>query len=256
MGNTKVSYYEVSLTPTQGPKACCFNCGSVEHQMKDCPKPRDLVHISMKRKEFMDLCAEAGNQNYQQRYHAEEVDERFSGFKPGVISSELQEALGISDKHLPPFIYRMRQLGYPPGWLKDASLENSGLSLYDGKDTSDGEIEEDPAAQSKSLSYDVSKLISFPGFNTPSLSGVADDWRSFGSIPMQQSHQKDVFARYLSHTFPKPSHNTSQKRSLSASDSESKRQKTSRSKESPLDMEMESELILRHRRLMAWMKTP
>lgn len=224
------------------PKACCFNCGSGEHQMKDCPKPRDPAHISMKRKEFMDSSAEAGNQNYQQRYHVEEVDERFSRFKPGAISSELQEALGITDQHLPPFIYRMRQLGYPPGWLKDAELENSGLSLYDGRDTSDGEIEEDPAAQNKSSFYDVSKLISFPGFNTPLLSGVVDDWRSFGSTPMQPSHQKDVFASYLSHNFPKPRHNIGQKRSLSTSGSESKRQKTSGSKvASPMDMDVASD---------------
>lgn len=52
-----------------------------------------------------------------------------------LYSEELQEALGISDRHLPPFVYRMRELGYPPGWLKDAELENSGLSLYDGKGT-------------------------------------------------------------------------------------------------------------------------
>ncbi|KAM5194751.1 zinc finger CCHC domain-containing protein 8 isoform 2-T2 [Mantella aurantiaca] len=225
------------------PKPCCFNCGSEEHQLKDCPKPRDIVHIGMKRKEFLDSCAEAGNQNYQQRYHAEELDERFTKFKPGIISSELQEALGITNEHLPPFIYRMRQLGYPPGWLKDAELENSGLALYDGKDASDGEIEEDPAAQNKSVSYDLSKLISFPGFNFPTSSEVADDWRSFGSIPMQPTHQKDVFARYLTYNFPKPSHNINQKRSLSHPDSERKRQKTSKGMESPMDMvESDSDL--------------
>ena len=48
-------------------------------------------------------------------------------------SEELQDALGVTDKSLPPFIYRMRQLGYPPGWLKEAELEGSGLALYDGK---------------------------------------------------------------------------------------------------------------------------
>lgn len=50
-----------------------------------------------------------------------------------LLSEELQDALGVTDKSLPPFIYRMRQLGYPPGWLKEAELENSGLALYDGK---------------------------------------------------------------------------------------------------------------------------
>nr|DBA23192.1 TPA: hypothetical protein GDO54_014130 [Pyxicephalus adspersus] len=209
---------------------------------KEAFSPRDLVQIGMKRKQFMDSCAESGNQNYQQRYHAEEIEERFARFKPGVISSELQDALGITDRHLPPFIYRMRQLGYPPGWLKDAELENSGLSLYDGKDTSDGEIEEDPVAQNKYISYDVSKLINYPGFNTPPPSGVLDDWRSFGSIPMQQTHQKDVFSQYLSHNFPSPSQNTSQKRSTTQSDSGRKRQKSSRgTKESPMDIEEEAD---------------
>lgn len=94
--------------------------------------PRNAARISEKRKEYMDACGEVNSQSFQQRYHAEEVEERFGRFKPGVISEELQDALGVTDRSLPPFIYRMRQLGYPPGWLKEAELENSGLALYDG----------------------------------------------------------------------------------------------------------------------------
>lgn len=100
-----------------------------------------------------------------QRYHADEVEERFAKYKPGVMrqdfltnkvllteleeiliiivfyvslfftSEELLSALGIDNNSLPPLIYRMRQLGYPPGWLKEAEMENSGLSLYDGNGT-------------------------------------------------------------------------------------------------------------------------
>lgn len=33
----------------------------------------------------MDACGEANSQSFQQRYHAEEVEERFGRFKPGVI---------------------------------------------------------------------------------------------------------------------------------------------------------------------------
>ncbi|KAG9487686.1 hypothetical protein GDO78_007471 [Eleutherodactylus coqui] len=225
------------------PKPCCFNCGCEEHQLKDCPKPRDFAHISMKRREFMESCAESGNQNYQQRYHAEEVAERFGKFKPGVISEELQEALGISDRHLPPFIYRMRELGYPPGWLKDAELETSGLSLYDGRDNSDGEIVEE-ALPNKPVSYDIAKLISYPGFNTPPSSGVADDWRNLGSIPMQADHQKEVFASFLSLNFPDQTENPAQKRSSSQSSSDRKRQKTSGNSQgwSPVDMDVASDL--------------
>ncbi|XP_069611740.1 zinc finger CCHC domain-containing protein 8 isoform X1 [Ranitomeya imitator] len=212
---------------TKRPKPCCFNCGSEEHQLKDCPKPRDPAHIDMKRKAFRELCAESGNQNYQQRYHVEEVAQRFGKFKPGNISEGLQEALGISDRHLPPFIYRMRQLGYPPGWLKDAELENSGLSLYDGKDSSDGEIVEEAITKKNQVSYDVSKLISFPGFNTQALPGVSDDWRNFGSIPMQPDQQKEVLANYLCSNFPDTQYNAAQKRTSSQSSSDPKRQKTS-----------------------------
>lgn len=38
----------------------------------------------------------------------------------------------MSLNKVPPFVYRMRELGYPPGWLKEAEDENSGLMLYDG----------------------------------------------------------------------------------------------------------------------------
>ncbi len=54
-------------------------------------------------------------------------------FVLSLYSQDLHDALGINTKTLPPFIYRMRELGYPPGWLKEAEMENSGLMLYDGK---------------------------------------------------------------------------------------------------------------------------
>ncbi|KAI5620695.1 zinc finger CCHC domain-containing protein 8 isoform X1 [Silurus asotus] len=90
-----------------------------------------MARINAKRKEFAQT--NPGNTVNSQRYHVEEVEERFSKYKPGVVSKELLDALGIATNMLPPFIYRMRELGYPPGWLKEAETENSGLMLYDGK---------------------------------------------------------------------------------------------------------------------------
>ncbi|XP_069071053.1 zinc finger CCHC domain-containing protein 8 isoform X1 [Pleurodeles waltl] len=238
---------EVPQAKAKRPKAHCFNCGSEDHQLRDCPQPRDSASISAKRKAFMDACGEAGNQNHQQRYHAEELEERFARFKPGVISGELQEALGVSENHLPPFIYRMRQLGYPPGWLKDAEMENSGLSLYDGKDTSDGELEDGETFQKPTcISYDLSRLVNYPGFNTTAPRGCVDDYRMYGSIPMQSFHQKDVFANYLASTFPTQSPTMNSKRSSTSqsSPSEIKKQKTSGSipSASPVDMEIDSDV--------------
>uniref|UniRef100_A0A8D2JI52 Zinc finger CCHC domain-containing protein 8 n=1 Tax=Sciurus vulgaris TaxID=55149 RepID=A0A8D2JI52_SCIVU len=228
------------------PKPHCFNCGSEEHQMKDCPMPRNAARINEKRKEYMDACGEANNQNFQQRYHAEEVEERFGRFKPGVISEELQDALGVTDKSLPPFIYRMRQLGYPPGWLKEAELENSGLALYDGKDDADGESEVGEVQQNKSVTYDLSKLVNYPGFNISTPRGIPDEWRMFGSIPMQACQQKDVFASYLTSNFQAPSARSGSKRSSSQSSpgSPKKQRKESSSAASPADMELDSDVEL------------
>ncbi|XP_077811739.1 zinc finger CCHC domain-containing protein 8 isoform X4 [Macaca mulatta] len=215
---------------------------------KEAFSPRNAARISEKRKEYMDACGEANNQNFQQRYHAEEVEERFGRFKPGVISEELQDALGVTDKSLPPFIYRMRQLGYPPGWLKEAELENSGLALYDGKDSTDGETEIGEIQQNKSVTYDLSKLVNYPGFNISTPRGIPDEWRIFGSIPMQACQQKDVFANYLTSNFQTPGVKSGSKRSSSHSSpgSPKKQKKESNSAGSPADMELDSDVEVPH----------
>ena len=46
-------------------------------------------------------------------------------------SDGLREALGLRDDQLPPYIYQMRVLGYPPGWLEEARMATSGLALFD-----------------------------------------------------------------------------------------------------------------------------
>ncbi|XP_069352817.1 zinc finger CCHC domain-containing protein 8 isoform X2 [Eulemur rufifrons] len=215
---------------------------------KEAFSPRNAARISEKRKEYMDACGEANSQNFQQRYHAEEVEERFGRFKPGVISEELQDALGVTDKSLPPFIYRMRQLGYPPGWLKEAELENSGLALYDGKDGADGETEVGEVQQNKTITYDLSKLVNYPGFNISTPRGIPDEWRMFGSIPMQACQQKDVFASFLTSNFQAPSVRSSSKRSSSQSSpgSPKKQKKESSSAASPADMELDSDMEAAH----------
>ncbi|XP_041856003.1 zinc finger CCHC domain-containing protein 8 isoform X2 [Melanotaenia boesemani] len=182
------------------PKSMCFNCGSISHQLRDCPKPKDMAAINERRKEFN----QNNNQGMQsnQRYHADEVEERFAKYKPGVMSEELLAALGIDGNTLPPLIYRMRQLGYPPGWLKEAEMENSGLSLYDGNVSNDGSVTDGNNAQN--ISYDVSKLVDFPGFNVAMPYKMKDEFMQYGSIPIQSSHMKQNYAAYLSSNFPQP----------------------------------------------------
>ncbi|RMC05784.1 hypothetical protein DUI87_17327 [Hirundo rustica rustica] len=223
----------------------CKGAGSSSKKVKEAFSPRNAARINEKRKEFLEACGDSSNQNFQQRYHAEEVEERFGKFKPGVISGVLQDALGVTDKSLPPFIYRMRQLGYPPGWLKEAEMEHSGLALYDGK--GEAEAEDEGSPKPKRITYDVSKLVNYPGFNISTPSGIPDEWQMFGSIPMQPSQQKEVFAHYLSN-FQEPSPKSSSKRTAPQSKSHhSKRPREDSSETAAADMDLDSDLEVAQR---------
>ncbi|XP_049433835.1 zinc finger CCHC domain-containing protein 8 [Epinephelus fuscoguttatus] len=222
------------------PKSMCFNCGLSSHQLRDCPKPKDMAAINERRKEFN----QSNNQGMQsnQRYHADEVEERFSKYKPGVMSEELLSALGIDGNTLPPLIYRMRQLGYPPGWLKEAEMEYSGLTLYDGNVSNDGNVTDNTSSQN--ISYDVSKLVDFPGFNVPASHNMKDEFMQFGSIPMQSSHMKQNYAAYLSNNFPMPGA-TCNKRPHESDSSPQRRKRTrtspDRNSDRSSDMDIESD---------------
>ncbi|XP_010730816.2 zinc finger CCHC domain-containing protein 8 [Larimichthys crocea] len=222
------------------PKSMCFNCGSSGHQMRDCPKPKDMAAINERRKEFNQNNNQAMQGN--QRYHADEVEERFAKYKPGVLSEELLTALGIDGNTLPPLIYRMRQLGYPPGWLKEAEMENSGLTMYDGNVSNDGNLTDN--TNSQNISYDVSKLVDFPGFNVPAPHIMKDEFMQYGSIPMQTSHMKQNYAAYLSNNFPMPGATCNKRRHESDSSPQLRKKTRSspdRTSDRSSDMDIESD---------------
>ncbi|XP_077378972.1 zinc finger CCHC domain-containing protein 8 isoform X2 [Festucalex cinctus] len=210
------------------PKSMCFNCGSSAHQLRDCLEPKDMAAINERRKEFNQNQAGLSNQ----RYHAE-VEERFSKYKPGVLSKELLSALGLDANTLPPLIYRMRQLGYPPGWLKEAEMENSGLTLYDDNVSNDSSM-----TSTQKVSYDVSKLVDFPGFNVPVPHKVKDEFMRYSSVPIQSNHLKHNYAAYLSSHFSSPDSLTSKRPHESDSSQHlSKRPKSSHDSNSDMDIE-------------------
>lgn len=101
------------------------------------------------------------------RYHLEE-DQMYSHLSPGKISDNLRKALGLHRNELPPYIYRMRMLGYPPGWIKEAEEDASNLCMFDieGKTVSNH--------KRKNCSIDPEKVVAYPGFNAPMEKGVHD----------------------------------------------------------------------------------
>lgn len=101
------------------PKNNCWNCGG-DHMLRECTAPRDSNQINRAKQSFV--------RGRNDRYHLDA--DKYSQFAPGAISDDLREAMGVRKRELPLFIYRMRMYGYPPGWLEDAKVSHSGLSLF------------------------------------------------------------------------------------------------------------------------------
>jgi len=162
----------------------CWNCGSLDHQLNTCPEPRNHKNIQQARTSFLEQAH--GSFSSCQRYHDDEVDERFAQFKSGVISDSLRSALGISSKQLPLFIYRMRYFGYPPGHLEDAFESQRPLNLY--KDANEMNTTVDDYV-------DVSKLIPYIGFNVDDRSYV-DEHQLFGCPPIDPEKSFEKMMKY------------------------------------------------------------
>lgn len=116
---------EEEKTDDDKPTGNCWNC-SGNHNLRDCKQPRDTNQINKSKQAFMRTKDKA------ERYHLD-VDQRFGHFLPGQISDELKQALGLKKRELPMYIYKMRVYGYPPGWLEDAKVSHSGLSLFNSE---------------------------------------------------------------------------------------------------------------------------
>ncbi|XP_033354283.1 zinc finger CCHC domain-containing protein 8 homolog [Bombus vosnesenskii] len=164
----------------------CFNC-SGNHNLRDCTEPRNYTAIEANRKNFN----MKGNSKGV-RYHLEN-NHRFDHIIPGQLSNNLRNALGLRSNELPRHIYRMRKLGYPPGWLEEARLQHSGLSLFN----SDGIAEEDPNDEPGHIveerdrdQYDIKKIYDFPGFNVPAPPGTWDEDGKYSVSTMLTFHSK------------------------------------------------------------------
>ncbi|XP_044266800.1 zinc finger CCHC domain-containing protein 8 homolog [Tribolium madens] len=158
----------------------CFNCGE-GHNLKDCPHPRDSAKINAAKQKIKFTTSG--------RYHADE-GQKYDHLAPGKISNELRRALGLYRDEAPHYIYLMRSMGYPPGWLEEAKIEHSNLDMFDidGKNVK---------SKGKKHGLDESKIIEYPGFNVPFENGIVDDYHKYGVAPYSDAFNKkamiDVF---------------------------------------------------------------
>lgn len=165
----------------------CFNCGSYSHALKDCPKPRDHVAISNARKQHNSK-KNLSNANRGQNRYYQKTPGKFDDLKAGVLGSETRECLGLRENDPPPWLHRMRELGYPPGYLDEVEDEDkpSGITIFgDGEAKADHEEGELPEKGDPSSPPRKKMTVEFPGINAP-VPENGDPWL-WGSTPPPQS---------------------------------------------------------------------
>ncbi|CDS40853.1 protein mcm10 [Echinococcus multilocularis] len=85
-------------------------------------------------------------------------------------------ALHISHHDIPLHIYRMRSMGYPPGWLRKAKVEQ--LPFFDGEHEVGSGLE---------VKYNEDAIIAYPGFNVCS-SKLRDEYFTLQCPSIQRRH--------------------------------------------------------------------
>ncbi|PSR99952.1 Zinc finger CCHC domain-containing protein [Actinidia chinensis var. chinensis] len=148
----------------------CFNCGSYNHSLKECPKPRDNAAVNNARKQHKSRRNQNASSRNPTRYYQDSPGGKYDGLRPGVLDAETRQLLGLGELDPPPWLNRMREIGYPPGYLDpDDEDQPSGITIFGDEEikveTEDGEILDanylEPPEPPKKMS------VEFPGINAP-----------------------------------------------------------------------------------------
>ncbi|XP_009357020.2 uncharacterized protein LOC103947788 [Pyrus x bretschneideri] len=172
----------------------CFNCGSYSHSLKNCPKPRNHAAVNSARKQLKSKRNQNANSRNPTRYYQDSPAGKYDGLRPGALDSETRKLLGLGEFDPPPWLNRMREIGYPPGYLDvDDEDQPSGIIIY-----ADGEIKEEQEdgeiVQTDYADPERKKTVEFPGVNAP-IPENADErlWapgHSIGDLSRNRSHSR------------------------------------------------------------------
>ncbi|KAL1223028.1 hypothetical protein V5N11_024515 [Cardamine amara subsp. amara] len=156
----------------------CFNCGGYSHSLRECPKPFDRSAVNSARKLQKSKRNQSSGSRLPSRYYQKPQTGKYDGLKPGTLDAETRQLLNLGELDPPPWLNRMREIGYPPGYLAPEDDHLSGITIFGEEletreeiESEDGEILEKanpPEPQMK-------KTVEFPGINAP-LPENADVW--------------------------------------------------------------------------------
>ncbi|MCO5594536.1 hypothetical protein L7F22_048568 [Adiantum nelumboides] len=149
----------------------CFNCGSYSHSLKECQRPRDTAAISNARKLLAEKRGSANGPRSASRYYQTSPGGKFDDLKPGVLGTGTRQFLGIGERDPPPWLNRMRELGYPPGYLEDQEEEHSGITIFGTNEDAEGKFlgeDGEIVGENKKRRSSAKKMkVFFPGVNAP-----------------------------------------------------------------------------------------
>ncbi|KAG9146660.1 hypothetical protein Leryth_019687 [Lithospermum erythrorhizon] len=140
--------FSLALTSDDGPSnlesnldvlntSRCFNCGSYNHSLRECPKPRDTTAVNNARKQHKSKRSQNTSSRNPTRYYQSSPRGKFDGLRPGVLDAETRQLLGLGELDPPPWLNRMREIGYPPGYLdpEDKDQPSGNLLMKQTKET-------------------------------------------------------------------------------------------------------------------------
>ncbi|GAV71034.1 PSP domain-containing protein [Cephalotus follicularis] len=182
-GNSVPSYdrgYALGLTSADNPSnleggleilddaSRCFNCGSYSHSLKECLKPRDNNAVNSARKHHKSKRNQNSGSRNSTRYYQSSLGGKYDDLTPGSLSAETRKLMGLGELDPPPWLNRMRELGYPPGYLDpDNEDQPSGITIFADEEIKeelaygeDGEIVETNHSATRRK-----ETIEFPGIN-------------------------------------------------------------------------------------------
>lgn len=91
--------FNVWISPCRGLEifnaSRCFNCGSYNHSLKECPKPRDNVAVSNARKELKSKRNQSAGSRNPTRYYQSSPGGKYDGLRPGILDVETRKLLGL-----------------------------------------------------------------------------------------------------------------------------------------------------------------
>ncbi|KAL4567246.1 hypothetical protein LXL04_022823 [Taraxacum kok-saghyz] len=143
----------------------CFNCDAYDHSLKECRKPFNKEVVSNALKLHQLKSKGSSGSCVLTRYYQNTPGGKFDGLKPGCLDVETRKLLGLGEFDPPPWLNKMREMGYPPGYL-DLEYESqpSGIIIYTNEDTKE---ENEKCIDTNFKESERKMTVNVPGVNAP-----------------------------------------------------------------------------------------